>query len=174
MKPGDGIPHGAVCLKPGHHEQVLPGDGSDTQHCCSPSPPCRLRQSAGMPVSNRKGLKTTKNPRQLCFSAALLMARWPPVNTKRSKGGYKGHVRRTQLPGLQREMQKYWQIWLKIACGFPGDTYHSHPCVNLAPAHESALQLRSAAPLRHFQHSMKICLLLLNLTAFIYQHMLDI
>lgn len=78
--------------------------------CPFPFPPCLFRQSAGMPASIRKGLNKQKNPRQLCFSAALLMTRWPPVNTIKSKGGYKGHVGRTQLPRLQREMQNHWQI----------------------------------------------------------------
>lgn len=73
------------------------------QCCHLPVPPCLLRQNAGMPVCNRKGLKTTKSPRQLCFSAALLMTRWPPVNTMRSKGGYKGHVTRTQLPNFKEK-----------------------------------------------------------------------
>lgn len=43
-------------------------------------------------------------------SAFLFMTCWPPVNTIRSKGGHKGHVRRTQLHQLQREMQNHWQI----------------------------------------------------------------
>lgn len=103
-------PMRAAWLQPGHRVWVLPGDGSDTQHCCSSSLPARSGKVLACLFLTERVLQQQKTPRRLCFSAALLMTRWPPVNTKRSKGGYKGHVRRTQLPGLQRETQKHCQI----------------------------------------------------------------
>lgn len=88
-----------------------------------------------------KVLKQQKKPRQLCFSAPFLMTCWPPVHTIRSKGGYKGHVRGTQFPDFKEKCKNTGRLWLKIACRFPGDTYHSHLCIDVAPEHGSALLL---------------------------------
>lgn len=83
---------GAPCVGPAGGLQWYPSAAA------SPSlPACSGKAGPCLFVTERV-LKQQKNPRQLCFSAALLMTRWPPVNTIRFKGGYKGHVTRTQLP----------------------------------------------------------------------------
>lgn len=52
-------------------------------------------------------------------------------------------------PDFKEKCKNTGRLQLKIACRFPGDTYHSHLCMDLAPAHRSALLLCLQLPMLH-------------------------
>lgn len=99
------------------HGQPAPAPRSslavELQQCCFYFPRCDFRQCLFATERVLKQQKKKPTHRQHCFSAALLAACWPPVNTIRSSGGCKGHVRGAQLHRLQRERQKPRQVWAK-------------------------------------------------------------